>query len=118
MRRMKLGLIIVFLLHLFITIAKADHGGEGKFVVIPYKGGKPNNTVELTAKDSRAVVIFSGGGPGLFKWTPDHRANDFPTTVAVMNLNKKNISVLVPDWPYSLQQQLLENRWLYDLVSI
>jgi hypothetical protein len=103
MRTMKLGLIIGFLLLLYITIAKADHGGEGKFVVIPYKGGKPNNTVELTAKDSRAVVIFSGGGRGLFKWTPDHRSNDFPTTVAVMNLNKKNISVLVPDWPYSLK---------------
>jgi hypothetical protein len=109
MRVIKLGLMIGFVL-LSITATKAEHGGEGKFVVIPYKDGKPNNTVELTAKDSRAVVIFSGGGHGLFKWTPDHRDNTFPINVAVMNLHKKNISVLVPDWPYSLKIQHNNNQ--------
>jgi len=105
MKNVKLGVILGFLL-LSLSVAKADHGGEGKFVPIPYSKDskeKPNNTVELTAKDSRAVVIYLGGGGGQFKWQPNHKSTTFPITKSTMDLSKHNISVLVPDWPYSMK---------------
>ena len=100
----RIGLSIIILFWSLSTV-NADHGGPGKMVYIPYMDGKkePNSTVVLTAEDSRAVVIFLGGGKGQFNWSSNHKSTDFPATNATMHLYKKNISVLVPDWPYSMK---------------
>lgn len=104
MKLIQFSLAILFFL-LSLSVAKSEHGGGGNFISIAYsedKNAKPNNTVELKAISSRAVVIYLGGGGGQFKWTANHTSSSYPMTKATMDLSKNNISVLVPDWPYSL----------------
>lgn len=111
MIRIGLSIIILFL---SLSTVKAGHGGPGEMVYIPYMNGakEPNSTVVLTAEKSRAVVIFLGGGKGQFNWSTNHKSTDFPATNATMLLYKKNISVLVPDWPYSMK--IYHGGWKMD----
>lgn len=98
MKMIKLGLAICILV-LSFTVARA----EPKLIDIPYKDKEPNITLTVTAKDSRAVVIYLKGGHGLFRWSSNRTYTDFPADRAVLDLHQKNISVVAPDWPYSMK---------------
>lgn len=89
--------VCIFLLS--VSISRADP----KLVNIPYKDKEPNITLTATAKDSRAVVIYLKGGKGQFRWSSSRTYTDFPADRAVLDLHQKNISVVAPDWPYSMK---------------
>jgi len=93
-------LLIVCVLFFSVSILKAE---DIKIVNIPYKTKDSNITLTLTAKDSRAVVIYLGGGTGLFGWGESKTYSTFPVSKAVLDLHQKNITVVAPDWPYSMK---------------
>jgi len=91
--------LFVFIFLLSVSVGRADP----KLVNIPYKDKEPNITLTVTAKDSRAVVIYLGGGNGLFSWNESKKYSSFPVSKAVLDLHQQNISVVAPDWPYSMK---------------
>jgi len=92
-------LVFLCLTVFFNTSARSD------LIQTPYSGKpdkEPTITNEFKANDMRAVVIYIGGGNGQFKWSSSKMTSDFPVTKAVIDLHKKNITVLAPDWPYPM----------------
>jgi len=78
---------------------------QAALIEIPYpdRPDEPQTvTNEFAAKNSRAVVIFLGGGHGQFNWSAYKTISTFPVTVGVINLQDRGISVLIPDWRYEM----------------
>jgi len=92
-------LVFLCLTVFFNTSARSD------LIQTPYSGKpdkEPTITNEFKANDTRAIIIYSKGGKGQFRWSATNMTTDFPADKAIIDLHKKNITVLLPDWPYSM----------------
>lgn len=98
-------IVSILLCSFLLSTSIAEAGTD--FVSIPYiKDGKKlgsNYTLIATGKTSEAVVIYLKGGDGLFRWQNFNRTRRQNVDQAVINLYKKNITVLAPDWPYDMK---------------
>jgi hypothetical protein len=99
---------VSILLCFFLLFASIVEAGTD-FVSIPYiNNGKKlgsNYTLIAQGKTSKAVVIYLKGGDGLFRWQDVKRTQKSNVDWAVINLYKKDITVMAPDWPYDMRIQ-------------
>lgn len=104
---MRIIVLILSIINFFLLISFSVAEAKVSLVDIPYlENGKKklsNRTLVINPDDSQAVAIYLKGGDGLFRWTSSTtKAKRQNVDQAALDLGKKNITVLVPDWPYNM----------------
>jgi len=104
---MRIIVLVLSIIHFFLLISFSVAEAKVSLVDIPYlENGKKklsNRTLVINPDDSQAVAIYLKGGDGLFRWTSSTtKAKRQNVDQAALDLGKKNITVLAPDWPHNM----------------